>query len=183
MQRIIFTTLCPPLVAPNFCHLEVTTGSSDVGLGGLYACLCHAVHGRQKREARQAQGLPNLTANKIRDYRGVHVLLGQLFFALPNWLGNWPVKETDKKYMDAPLYVTVAVWTQKNFFPLLIRPQGSQGCQKSTFFFQKWNCFPFALRLPLKDTNFKKPSKLKKKCQKNHVFSDFFEYSSIWGQS
>ena len=26
--------------------------------------------------------------------------------------------------------VTVAVWTQKTFFPLLIRPQGSQGCQK-----------------------------------------------------
>ena len=30
---------------------------------------------------------------------------------------------------------TVAVWTQKNFFPLLTRPQGSQGCQKITFFF------------------------------------------------
>ena len=51
---------------------------------------------------------------------------------------------------------TVAVWTQKKFFPLLIRPQGSQGCQKITFFFHKWKCFPFALRLPPKDTNSKK---------------------------
>ena len=50
---------------------------------------------------------------------------------------------------------TLAVWTPKNFFPLLTRPQGSQGCQKITFFFYKWNCCPFALRLPLKDTNFK----------------------------
>ena len=27
-------------------------------------------------------------------------------------------------------HYTVAVWTQKAFFPLLIRPQGPQGCQK-----------------------------------------------------
>ena len=78
---------------------------------------------------------------------------------------------------------TVAVWTPKKFFPLLTRPQGSQGCQKFRFFFYKWKCFPFALRLPLEDTNFKKPSKLKKKCQINPVFLDSFEYSSIWGQS
>ena len=34
----------------------------------------------------------------------------------------------------------------------------------------------FALELPKKGTNFEK------KCQKNLVFLDFFEYSSIWGQ-
>ena len=30
--------------------------------------------------------------------------------------------------------ITVAVWTPKKFFPLLTRPQGSQGCQKIRFF-------------------------------------------------
>ena len=83
LHIIIFTTLCPPLVAPNFCHLEVTTGSSDVGLGGLYACLCHAVHGRQKRQARKAHGLPNLTANMIGAIGASKYFLGQVFFALP----------------------------------------------------------------------------------------------------
>ena len=43
-------------------------------------------------------------------------------------------------------------------------PPGVPGVSKNNFFFfHKWNYFPFALRLPLKDTNFKKPSKLKKK--------------------
>ena len=79
-------------------------------------------------------------------------------------------------------FTTVAVWTPKNFFPLLIRPQGSQGCQKITFFY-KWKCFPFALRLPPKDTNFKNHQNWRKKCQKTPVFLDFFKYSSIWGQS
>ena len=30
---------------------------------------------------------------------------------------------------------TVALWTQKPFTLLLMRPQGSQGCQKIRFFF------------------------------------------------
>ena len=37
--------------------------------------------------------------------------------------------------------ITVAVWTQKKFFPLLTRPQGSQGCQKITFFFTNETVF------------------------------------------
>ena len=37
---------------------------------------------------------------------------------------------------ENPGHSAVAVWTPKNFFPLLICPQGSQGCQKITFFLQ-----------------------------------------------
>ena len=77
--------------------------------------------------------------------------------------------------------ITVAVWTQKNFFPLLTRPQGSQGCQKITFFFLQMKLFSFCAKIALKRHKLQKPSKLKKKCQKNPVFLDFLEYSSIWG--
>ena len=42
-----------------------------------------------------------------------------------------------RHYQSHTYQVTVAVWTQKKFFPLLIRPQGSQWCQKITFFFHK----------------------------------------------
>ena len=78
---------------------------------------------------------------------------------------------------------TVAVWTPKNFFPLLIRPQGSQGCQKITFYFLQMKLFSFCAKIAPKRHKLQKPSKLKKKCQKNPVFLDFFKYSSIWGQS
>ena len=78
---------------------------------------------------------------------------------------------------------TVAVWTQKKIFPLLIRPQGSQGCQKITFFFLQMKMFSFCAKIAPKRHKLQKPSKLKKKCQKNPVFLDFFKYSSIWGQS
>ena len=79
--------------------------------------------------------------------------------------------------------ITVAVWTQKKIFPLLTRPQGSQGCQKITFYFSKMKLFSFCAKIALKRHKLQKPSKLKKKCQKNPVFLDFFKYSSIWGQS
>ena len=45
-------------------------------------------------------------------------------------------------------------------------PRGPMGVKKSHFFFHKWNCFPFALRLPSKCRNCKKLSKLKKNHQK-----------------
>ena len=80
------------------------------------------------------------------------------------------------------LCCTVAVWTQKTFFPLLIHPQGSQGCQKITFFFLQMKLFSFCAKIAPKRHKLQKPSKLKKKCQKNPVFLDFFKYSSIWGQ-
>ena len=65
------------------------------------------------------------------------------------------------RVLNLLIFYTVAVWTQKKIFQLLTRPQGaqgsqgSQGGQKITFFSYKWNCFPFALTLPPKDTNFK----------------------------
>ena len=62
----------------------------------------------------------------------------------------------------AQSYITVAVWTPKNFFSLLIHPQGSKGCQKITFLFYKWNCFPFALRLPQKAKTIKVEEKMSK---------------------
>ena len=50
----------------------------------------------------------------------------------------------------ATLFLSKSIWT---------RPQ-------ITFFFHKWNCFSFALRLPSKCRNCKKLSKLKKNHQK-----------------
>ena len=46
--------------------------------------------------------------------------------------------QNNQKLVDSN---TVAVWTPKKFFPLLIHPQGSQGCQKITFFFTNESVF------------------------------------------
>ena len=78
---------------------------------------------------------------------------------------------------------TVAVWTQKKFFPLLTRPQGSQGCQKITFIFLQMKLFSFCAKIAPKRHKLQKPSKLKENMSKNPVFLDFFKFSSIWGQS
>ena len=45
-------------------------------------------------------------------------------------------KQKSSKYIRDFIVVlaTVAVWTQKIFYSLLTRPQGSQGCQKMIFF-------------------------------------------------
>ena len=42
---------------------------------------------------------------------------------------------------------TVAVWTPQKFFPLLIHPQGSQGCQKITFYFSQMKVFSFCAKI------------------------------------
>ena len=68
---------------------------------------------------------------------------------------------------------TVAVWTQKNFFLLLTRPQGSQGCQKITFIFLQMKLFSFCAKIALKRHKLQKPSKLKKTCKKT-LFSQTF---------
>ena len=71
---------------------------------------------------------------------------------------------------------TVAVWTPQKFFPLLIHPQGSQGCQKITFLFYKWKCFLFAIRLPPKKTKKKKkPIKIEEKMSKKPCFLRYFQ--------
>ena len=44
--------------------------------------------------------------------------------------------QSERNIFDFSLCVTVAaVWTEKQFIPLLTRPQGSQGCQKIRIFF------------------------------------------------
>ena len=72
------------------------------------------------------------------------------------------------------LFLFKSIWT---------RPQGSQGCQKITFIFLQMKLFSFCAKIASKRHKVEKPSKLTKKCQKNPVFLDIFEYSSIWGQS
>ena len=51
---------------------------------------------------------------------------------------------------------TVAVWFQKKFFPLLTGPQGSQGCQKNTFFFSQMKLFSFCAKIAPKRHKLKK---------------------------
>ena len=63
----------------------------------------------------------------------------------------------------------------KKFFPLLTRPQGSQGCQKITFFFLQMKLFSFCAKIAPKRHKLQKPSKLKKKCQKNPCFLRLFQ--------
>ena len=45
------------------------------------------------------------------------------------------------EYQQYEVTITVAVWTQKKFFPLLTRPQGCHGCQKITLFFTNETVF------------------------------------------
>ena len=68
------------------------------------------------------------------------------------------------------------------FKSIWIRPQGSQGCQKIRFFFSQMKLFSFCAKIAPKRYKLQKSSKLKKTCQKNLVFFDFFESSSFWGQ-
>ena len=72
---------------------------------------------------------------------------------------------------------------QKKIFPLLTRPQGSQVCQKITFFFQQMKLFSFCAKIAPKRHKLKKTIKIKEKMSKNPVFLDIFECSSILGQS
>ena len=69
---------------------------------------------------------------------------------------------------------TVAIWTQNQFTPLLIRPQGSQGCQKIMIFISQIKLLSFCAKINSKLPNFKTSSKLKKKLSKN-IFLQFFQ--------
>ena len=104
---------------------------------------------------------------------------------LEKYMGKFFAASLSRKYICK--YVgftnTLAVWTPKTFFPLLTRPQGSQGCQKIRFFFLQMKMFSFCAKIAPRRHKLQKASKLKKKCQINPVFLDSFEYSSIWGQS
>ena len=88
-------------------------------------------------------------------------------------------------YSRGQLYV-YAQWLfgLKKIHSTIDAPPGFRGVSKNHIFYKR-NCFNFAKRLPPQRHKLQKPSKLKKKWQKKKksVFSDFFEYSSIWGQS
>ena len=60
---------------------------------------------------------------------------------------------------------------------------GVPGVSKNQIFFLQIKLLSFCAKIAPKRHKLRKSSKLKKKCQKNPVFLDFFKYSSIWGQS
>ena len=55
---------------------------------------------------------------------------------------------------------------KKNSIHYWHAPRGPRGVKKSYFIFYKWNCFPFALRLPQKDINFKNHQNWRKNVKK-----------------
>jgi hypothetical protein len=69
---------------------------------------------------------------------------------------------------------TVAVWTRKKFLPLLIRPQGSQGCQKITFFFSQIKVSSFCAKIAPKRHKLKKTIKIEEKMSKKPCFLRYF---------
>ena len=79
--------------------------------------------------------------------------------------------------------LTVAVWTQKTFFPLLIRPQGSQGCQKFTFFYLQMKVFSFCSKIaPKRHKLEKKHQNWRKNVKKPcflRCFQIFFNFGAI----
>ena len=78
--------------------------------------------------------------------------------------------------------ITQPVQTQFLFKSIWTRSQGSQGCQKIRFFFLQIKLLSFCAKIAPKRHKLQKTVKIEKKCQKNLVFLEYFEYSSIWGQ-
>ena len=107
---------------------------------------------------------------------------GTLAFGPFGTLVLWPIWHFGLFGLVGTL-ATVAVWTQKPFTPLLTRPQGSQGSPKIRIFILQIKVLSSFAKIAQKRHKLRKLSKLKNKCQKKPVFFEFFEYSSIWGQS
>ena len=70
--------------------------------------------------------------------------------------------------------VTVAVWTPKKFFPLLTRPQGSQGCQKIRFFFLQMKMFSFCAKIAPRRHKLQKTIKIEEKMSNKPCFLGLF---------
>ena len=73
-----------------------------------------------------------------------------------------------------PPTLTLAVWTQKKFFPLLTRPQGSQGCQKIRFFFLQMKMFSFCAKIAPKRHKLQKTIKIEEKMSNKPCFLGLF---------
>ena len=71
---------------------------------------------------------------------------------------------------------TVAVWTQKNFFPLLTRPQGSQGSQgrQKIIFFLQMKLLSFCAKIAPKRHKHSKTIKFEEKMSKKSYFLRLF---------
>ena len=69
---------------------------------------------------------------------------------------------------------TVAVWTPKTFFPLLTRPQGSQGCQKIRFFFLQMKMFSFCAKIAPRGHKLQKTIKIEEKVSNKPCFLGLF---------
>ena len=73
------------------------------------------------------------------------------------------------------LLITQPVWTLFLFKSIWTRSQGSQGCQKISFYFLQMKLFFFCAKIAPKRHKIQKPSKLKKKCQKKPCFLRLFQ--------
>ena len=82
---------------------------------------------------------------------------------------------------ETTLYLSHSGCLDSKFFYNIDAPLGVSGLSKNHTFLQM-KLFPFLAKIAPKRQKLQKPSKLKKKCQKNPCFLDFFKYSSIWGQ-
>ena len=85
------------------------------------------------------------------------------------------MNRADKKFGHK---VTVDIWTEINFSPLIMHPQESQGCQKMSLYPLNSNLEVWYYNMELNWTNFKKLSKLKKS-----MFFMFFQIECILGSS
>ena len=87
------------------------------------------------------------------------------------------------RYFDClETFYTQPVQTLFLFKSIWIRPQGSQGCQKIHKNMLQIKVLSFCARNTPKRHKLRKIVKIEKKCQKNLVFLEYFEYSSIWRQ-
>ena len=110
-----------------------------------------------------------LNPNKVSSEKKLWGIPLGCFVLMDHIIANSIRKSVGKIWNKSPYVYTVAVWTQKNLFPLLTRPQGSQGsqgCQKIPFVFLQMKLFSFCAKIAPKRHKLQKPSKLKKKCQK-----------------
>ena len=95
---------------------------------------------------------------------------------LEKYMGKFFAASLSRKYICK--YVgftnTLAVWTPKTFFPLLTRPQGSQGCQKIRFFCLQMKMFSFCAKIAPRRHKLQKTIKIEEKMSNKPCFLGLF---------